>query len=131
MTENPTGIAPPAEAMPAEAAPAPPTMRGRYDVIVLGGGIVGLATSYRLLQQRPDLRLVPTGARGDEPERDRRGHRNAARLEQLENDAAAEPRRDARTDAPAHGRAACGTDQRHRRVIGQLFARDAITDDQL
>ena len=33
-------------------------MRGRYDVIVLGGGIVGLATSYRLLQQRPHLRLA-------------------------------------------------------------------------
>jgi L-2-hydroxyglutarate oxidase LhgO len=41
-----------------EAVPAPPTMRNRYDVIVVGGGIVGLATAYRLLQQRPHLRLA-------------------------------------------------------------------------
>lgn len=32
--------------------------RERYDIAVVGGGIVGLATSYRLLQKRPDLRLV-------------------------------------------------------------------------
>jgi L-2-hydroxyglutarate oxidase len=29
----------------------------RLDVIVVGGGIVGLATAYRLLEARPDLRL--------------------------------------------------------------------------
>ena len=28
------------------------------DVIVIGGGIVGLATSYRLLQRFPDTRLL-------------------------------------------------------------------------
>ena len=55
MTENPTAIAPPAEATSAEAAPAPPTMRGRYDVIVIGGGIVGLATAPAC-SRRPDLR---------------------------------------------------------------------------
>ena len=32
--------------------------RDRFDIAVVGGGIVGLATSYRLLQKRPDLRLV-------------------------------------------------------------------------
>src|SRR3990170_4467024 len=31
---------------------------GRFDVVVVGGGIVGLATAYRLLQRRPDLRLA-------------------------------------------------------------------------
>jgi len=30
----------------------------RHDVAILGGGIVGLATAYRLLQERPRLRLV-------------------------------------------------------------------------
>jgi L-2-hydroxyglutarate oxidase len=30
----------------------------RPDVVVVGGGIVGLATAYRLLERRPDLRLV-------------------------------------------------------------------------
>lgn len=30
----------------------------RHDVAVVGGGIVGLATAYRLLQRRPGLRLV-------------------------------------------------------------------------
>ncbi|HLO36386.1 MAG TPA: L-2-hydroxyglutarate oxidase [Candidatus Deferrimicrobium sp.] len=30
----------------------------RADVAVIGGGIVGLATAYRLLERRPDLRLV-------------------------------------------------------------------------
>jgi L-2-hydroxyglutarate oxidase LhgO len=33
-------------------------VRERYDVAIVGGGIVGLATAYRLLQQRPELRLV-------------------------------------------------------------------------
>jgi L-2-hydroxyglutarate oxidase len=30
----------------------------RLDVIVVGGGIVGLATAYRLLEARPDMRLA-------------------------------------------------------------------------
>jgi L-2-hydroxyglutarate oxidase LhgO len=30
----------------------------RRDVVVIGGGIVGLATAYRLLERRPDLRLT-------------------------------------------------------------------------
>jgi L-2-hydroxyglutarate oxidase LhgO len=33
-------------------------MTERVDVAVVGGGIVGLATAYRLLEARPDLRLV-------------------------------------------------------------------------
>ena len=33
-------------------------MTDRFDVVIVGGGIVGLATAYRLLQQRPDLRLA-------------------------------------------------------------------------
>lgn len=33
-------------------------MSDRFDVAVIGGGIVGLATSLRLLAMRPDLRLV-------------------------------------------------------------------------
>ena len=31
---------------------------GRADLVVVGGGIVGLATAYRLLDARPSLRLV-------------------------------------------------------------------------
>lgn len=30
----------------------------RADLVVVGGGILGLATTYRLLERRPDLRLV-------------------------------------------------------------------------
>jgi L-2-hydroxyglutarate oxidase len=30
----------------------------RHDVVVIGGGIVGLATAYRLIERRPDLRVV-------------------------------------------------------------------------
>jgi (S)-2-hydroxyglutarate dehydrogenase len=30
----------------------------RRDIVVIGGGIVGLATAYRLLEQRPDLQLT-------------------------------------------------------------------------
>ena len=30
-------------------------MTQRFDVAVVGGGIVGLATAYRLLESRPDL----------------------------------------------------------------------------
>jgi L-2-hydroxyglutarate oxidase LhgO len=30
----------------------------RADLVVVGGGIVGLATAYRLLEARPALRLV-------------------------------------------------------------------------
>ena len=33
-------------------------MRDRYDVAIIGGGIVGLATAFRLLERRPKLRLV-------------------------------------------------------------------------
>lgn len=33
-------------------------MSERFDVAVVGGGIVGLATAYRLLERRPSLRLV-------------------------------------------------------------------------
>jgi L-2-hydroxyglutarate oxidase len=33
-------------------------MNERFDLAIVGGGIVGLATAYRLLQRRPDLRLV-------------------------------------------------------------------------
>ena len=33
-------------------------MSGRYDVAIIGGGIVGLATGLRLLERRPQLRLV-------------------------------------------------------------------------
>eukprot|EP00095_Tigriopus_kingsejongensis_P004267 snap_masked-scaffold6996_size3451-processed-gene-0.0 protein:Tk04267 transcript:snap_masked-scaffold6996_size3451-processed-gene-0.0-mRNA-1 annotation:"hypothetical protein" len=32
--------------------------KGRYDVIVVGGGIVGLASAYQLLQRRPGTSLV-------------------------------------------------------------------------
>lgn len=30
----------------------------RYDIVIAGGGIVGLATAWQLLQQRPDLQIV-------------------------------------------------------------------------
>lgn len=33
-------------------------MESRADVVVVGGGIVGLATGYRLLEARPDLRVT-------------------------------------------------------------------------
>jgi L-2-hydroxyglutarate oxidase LhgO len=33
-------------------------MTDHYDVVVVGGGIVGLATSLRLLEARPDLRIA-------------------------------------------------------------------------
>ena len=33
-------------------------MSRSFDVAVVGGGIVGLATAYRLLEKRPGLRLV-------------------------------------------------------------------------
>ena len=29
-----------------------------FDVAIVGGGILGLATAYRLLERRPGLRLV-------------------------------------------------------------------------
>jgi len=32
-------------------------MEQKYDVIIIGAGIVGLATAYRLLQYKPDIRL--------------------------------------------------------------------------
>lgn len=33
-------------------------MASKYDFIVVGGGIVGLATAYQLLQKKPDARLL-------------------------------------------------------------------------
>ena len=33
-------------------------MRERFDLVVIGGGIVGLSTAYRLLERRPELRLA-------------------------------------------------------------------------
>lgn len=30
----------------------------RFDVAIVGGGLIGLATAYRLLEAHPDLRLV-------------------------------------------------------------------------
>ena len=30
----------------------------KYDVIVIGAGIVGLASAYRLLEAKPDLKLL-------------------------------------------------------------------------
>lgn len=35
-----------------------PGMGGRYDVAVVGGGLIGLATAYRLLETHPGLRLA-------------------------------------------------------------------------
>jgi L-2-hydroxyglutarate oxidase len=29
-----------------------------YDIVIIGGGIVGLATAYRLKENRPDLKVV-------------------------------------------------------------------------
>jgi len=40
-------------------------MTQRFDVAVIGGGIVGLATAYRLLESRPNLRLVLLEKEGD------------------------------------------------------------------
>ena len=33
-------------------------MTERHDVVIVGGGIVGLATAYRLLEARPGIRLA-------------------------------------------------------------------------
>ncbi|MCC6721886.1 MAG: L-2-hydroxyglutarate oxidase [Bacteroidia bacterium] len=33
-------------------------MTVKYDIAVIGGGIVGLATAYRLLQEKPELKIV-------------------------------------------------------------------------
>ncbi|MEM7575834.1 MAG: L-2-hydroxyglutarate oxidase [Planctomycetota bacterium] len=38
--------------------PATTTTRTQYDVAIIGGGIVGLATAYNLTQQHPHLRLA-------------------------------------------------------------------------
>ena len=45
---------------PAQARPrVPPTrVSERFDLAIVGGGIIGLATAYRLLAARPDLRLT-------------------------------------------------------------------------
>ncbi len=40
------------------AGHAPRAMTGRTDLVVVGGGIVGLATAFRLLEARPALSLV-------------------------------------------------------------------------
>jgi len=37
----------------------------KKDVLIIGGGIVGLATAYRLLQERPDLSLTLVEKEGD------------------------------------------------------------------
>jgi len=53
--------APNAAASPTTPARSPrPTASpaSRADVVVVGGGIVGLATAYRLLERRPNVRLV-------------------------------------------------------------------------
>jgi (S)-2-hydroxyglutarate dehydrogenase len=45
----------------ANPLPAPnltPDRQRRYDVVVIGGGIVGLATAYRLLEARPKLKVL-------------------------------------------------------------------------
>src|SRR5204863_9219227 len=34
------------------------SMTDRFDIAVVGGGIVGLATAYRLTEARPDLRIA-------------------------------------------------------------------------
>ena len=55
MVAPTTAPAPAAGSLPSPAgAPA----GGPVDVAIVGGGIVGLATALRLLEQRPDLRLV-------------------------------------------------------------------------
>ncbi len=33
-------------------------MTNRADILIVGGGIVGLATGYRLIERYPDLRLA-------------------------------------------------------------------------
>jgi len=43
---------------PPVAGRARPDRRHHIDVVVIGGGLVGLATAYRLLERRPDLRLA-------------------------------------------------------------------------
>jgi glycine/D-amino acid oxidase-like deaminating enzyme len=39
---------------------------GFYDVIVIGGGISGLTTAYRLLQHDPSLKILVLEAKGIE-----------------------------------------------------------------
>jgi L-2-hydroxyglutarate oxidase len=50
-------VAPTTAPAPAAASPTAPTS-GPVDVAIVGGGIVGLATGLRLLEARPDLRLL-------------------------------------------------------------------------
>lgn len=33
-------------------------MTGQYDIIIIGGGIVGLATAYKILGRKPDMKLL-------------------------------------------------------------------------
>jgi L-2-hydroxyglutarate oxidase LhgO len=40
----------------------PPGADRRYDVTVLGGGLIGLATAYRLLEAKPGLRRTTPGS---------------------------------------------------------------------
>ncbi|MCU0506038.1 MAG: L-2-hydroxyglutarate oxidase [Chloroflexi bacterium] len=81
----------------------------RADVVIVGGGIVGLATAYRLLERRPDLRLVVL-----EKEPDLASHqtgRNSGVIHSpntyapgsLKARLCAEGRRDALAFADAHG----------------------------